>query len=464
MASFSASTPPPFDRNRDNYQKWKKKITVWRLITEIEKKKQGGLIALSIDDDTQDTILEAVSSEDLAKDTGADTVIRKLDEMFMLDPTIVAYEHYREFSLYKRPDNMSIQDHINRFEKLWNRTRSSGATISDDVLAYHLLKTSQLCEYEEMLVKATLENITFSSMKSKLKRIFGSSVKSSVSSLNRSKEHLQTVSHTTSRYHAHKYVEEPFVDLTHVCSETVDSIFEVKSSNQISVNQSSKLAEVKTDDTWCVETYHSNTVPVDHPSDYSDCRSNSVSSTVITPIIGGHETKKNKHTELHTQNCTHNSVSQTDREIIQSRRVKWKKRKRKVRSKDISKENTRLHQVRGEKWKKRKRKVRSKEMWKVQEICRSFQGRREKWKKRKRKVRSKDIWKFQEVSPPQSGLESKESKDTQRITTNYQKHKGAHNEIVKCQLMDIKLVSSGLSSFILLLLYMFLVHPVLVTS
>ena len=103
-------------------------------------------------------------------------------------------------------------------------------------------------------------------------------------------------------------------------------------------------------------------------------------------------------------------------------------------------------------------------MWKVQEICRSFQGRREKWKKRKRKVRSKDIWKFQEVSPPQSGLESKESKDTQRITTNYQKRKGAHNEIVKCQLMDIKLVSSGLSSFILLLLYMFLVHPVLVTS
>ena len=117
MASFSASTPPPFDKNRDNYQKWKKKVGVWRSITDVDKKKQGGLIALRLDDDTQETILETVSEEDLAKDTGADSVINKLDGMFQIAETETTYQIYEAFEIHRRPQNLSINEYCQEFEK-----------------------------------------------------------------------------------------------------------------------------------------------------------------------------------------------------------------------------------------------------------------------------------------------------------------------------------------------------------
>ena len=50
-----------------------------------------------------------------------------------------------------------------------------GTVWSDDLLAYRLLKNTNLSENHEQLAKATITNLTFNDMKQKLRNIFGES-------------------------------------------------------------------------------------------------------------------------------------------------------------------------------------------------------------------------------------------------------------------------------------------------
>ena len=56
MASaFSDKTPPSFNRNIDDYTKWRRKFNIWQTVTDVVKAKQGGMTVLRLDDDTQDS-------------------------------------------------------------------------------------------------------------------------------------------------------------------------------------------------------------------------------------------------------------------------------------------------------------------------------------------------------------------------------------------------------------------------
>ena len=68
---------------------------------------------------------------------------------------------------------MSVSRYINEFESLLNKTTKFGTTMSEDILAYRLLKSANLSEEQEQLVKATIDRYTFDTMQEQLKRICG---------------------------------------------------------------------------------------------------------------------------------------------------------------------------------------------------------------------------------------------------------------------------------------------------
>ena len=174
--AYSVKTPPPFDRNNDDYVKWKRRFKVWQSITDEDKKKQGGLLILRLDEETQESIFEALTSDQISSETGADLVIGQLDAIFQKDATVTAYEAYEEFESYKRPKEMTMSEYIAEFEKRWNRTKAKGTALSDNVLAYRMLKSASLSTHQERLVKATLEEVTLETVKVKLKKVFGGEV------------------------------------------------------------------------------------------------------------------------------------------------------------------------------------------------------------------------------------------------------------------------------------------------
>ena len=100
--SFSDKSPPAFDRNKDNYAKWKKSFAIWQSITDVPKQKQGGHLVLRLDSETNDQVLDVFSVTDLSSDTGAQKVLDELDKIFTKDVTLDAYEAYENFETYKR--------------------------------------------------------------------------------------------------------------------------------------------------------------------------------------------------------------------------------------------------------------------------------------------------------------------------------------------------------------------------
>ena len=66
---------------------------------------------------------------------------------------------------------MSISGYINEFESLLYKTTKFGTTMSEDNLAYRLLKSANLSEEQEQL--ATIDKYMFETMQEQLKRIYG---------------------------------------------------------------------------------------------------------------------------------------------------------------------------------------------------------------------------------------------------------------------------------------------------
>ena len=67
---------------------------------------------------------------------------------------------------------MSIQAFLNEFDKRMCKTKSYGTVQSDDVLAYCLLKSANLSNNHEELIKATIPELKYDLMKDQLKKTF----------------------------------------------------------------------------------------------------------------------------------------------------------------------------------------------------------------------------------------------------------------------------------------------------
>ena len=162
--TFSERSPPPFDKNRDDYPKWKKKFNLWETITDIEKKKRGSILVLRLDDETQESVLDSVSSEELQSNEGVNKVITYLDSVFLKNTWFTELQLYEDFENYRRPDVLDMDKFVQEFEKKWTKTKNKGTKLSENVLANRLLKAANLSETQQRLVIATVQDLTYEAM------------------------------------------------------------------------------------------------------------------------------------------------------------------------------------------------------------------------------------------------------------------------------------------------------------
>ena len=172
---YSDDAPPAFNGRSDEYMKWKKLFGIWHSITDVAKCKQGGLLILRLDDDTQDDILDLIAIEDLKKNDAVEKILSHLDNMFKKDECFTAYETYEELQSYKRPTNMSVMEYCRGFQRRLSKVEASGTQLSESVLAFMLLKSANLSERDTQLVMATSDNIVYSDIVKQLNKIFTSS-------------------------------------------------------------------------------------------------------------------------------------------------------------------------------------------------------------------------------------------------------------------------------------------------
>ena len=68
---------------------------------------------------------------------------------------------------------MSMKDYMIEFERLLSKTKAHGSNMSEDILAYRLLRSANISQHHEQLARATISDLNYQNMKLQLKKIFG---------------------------------------------------------------------------------------------------------------------------------------------------------------------------------------------------------------------------------------------------------------------------------------------------
>ena len=120
---------------------------------------------LSLGDEALEAALE-IDDAVIAEDDGVDAIIiTRLNRLKGLN----CYKT-EAFETFRRPSNMSIQAFVNEFVKRLFKTKPYGTVQSNDTLVHTLLKSANLSNHQEELIKATIPELQYDLMKGQLRK------------------------------------------------------------------------------------------------------------------------------------------------------------------------------------------------------------------------------------------------------------------------------------------------------
>jgi hypothetical protein len=147
---------PPVFKDTRCYERFKQELLAWSDVTDVDKKKQGIAVALTLPQDDESGIREKVfdemSRDDLKKENGLDLLIEFLDEKLGKDDLTNSLEKFENFEDFKREKGQSITEYISKFDQKYNRLVKIKMTLPSEILAFKLLRRADITREEKMLV------------------------------------------------------------------------------------------------------------------------------------------------------------------------------------------------------------------------------------------------------------------------------------------------------------------------
>lgn len=162
---------PPKLEDGSSYENWRKDVEIWCKLTEIAKKKQALAIHLSLSGRARVATSE-IEVSDLEGDNGVETILKKLDDLFLVDKGRRQFTAFQELYNMRRPNEGKVREFMSEFEHTYYKFTKQGMTLPDSVMAFMLLASCNLSETQQQLVMSAISEVTFQNMKSALTRIF----------------------------------------------------------------------------------------------------------------------------------------------------------------------------------------------------------------------------------------------------------------------------------------------------
>ena len=113
--------PPSLEKEK-SYEQWKTEVHLWELVTDLEKKKRGIALALSLQGKAREVAAEA-DPEKLNADDGVAFLIKELDKLFEQDKVDQTYSTYTAFDTYQREGTTDMSVYIINFEQKYNKCK-----------------------------------------------------------------------------------------------------------------------------------------------------------------------------------------------------------------------------------------------------------------------------------------------------------------------------------------------------
>ena len=170
-----------FESTTKPYERYIEELKAWCMVTDLEKKKQGIAIALSLPENdpsgVRDKVFSEVTLDKLHKTDGVETLMTYLDSLFKKDELSEVYERYINFDRYQRDPEQEREEFVLEFEKLDNRVKQRDMGLPQAVLAFKLLDASKLPHRDRQLVLTGVDysqkDNLFDQMKASLKSFMG---------------------------------------------------------------------------------------------------------------------------------------------------------------------------------------------------------------------------------------------------------------------------------------------------
>lgn len=170
MAGMNSKQPPAM-RDGLPYAEWKKELDIWSDFTELDAKRQGGALFLTLQGKAREAVLSGVSRDKIKSLTGVDEIVKCLDELYEKDKSQSAFAAYEDFTSYRRSSGTSIQDYIVEFNLKYNKIKVHSMKLPDAVLAFYLLKCANLSEEHSNICKATCSELTYKEMRKQIEKV-----------------------------------------------------------------------------------------------------------------------------------------------------------------------------------------------------------------------------------------------------------------------------------------------------
>ena len=161
---------PPKLKDGDDYDEWAREIEIWQMVTEIPKEKQGAMIYLSLEGQARQCC-KSVPTTKLQGENGVTELMLKLKTLFAKDSEQAAFKAYEQFETYMRPEGMEMIEFINEWERRYAKISEKNMTLPDGVLGYRLLKSANISDICQTMVRTSISKLCLEDVKKQLKAV-----------------------------------------------------------------------------------------------------------------------------------------------------------------------------------------------------------------------------------------------------------------------------------------------------
>ena len=158
--------PPSFVSELKTYASYKADLELWSRITSLEKGKQAETVVYLLENDPsriKEKILRQIP-EKIKGEDGIKELLAFLDTIYQKDEMADTWDKYIEFSSLCKTLDQPMVDFISDWENVYHKAKAVGCEYSDIILAFKLLKDSNL---QEMDIKLVLTGVDFAQGKDK---------------------------------------------------------------------------------------------------------------------------------------------------------------------------------------------------------------------------------------------------------------------------------------------------------
>ena len=171
MAASNSNKNPPVFKDHDDYEVWKRDISLWCEFTDIAKPKQAIAIHLSLTGRARQATSE-LKVEELKSDDGVKNIFTKLDRIFQQDENWRCFNAYLSFETFRKTEKQSMDEFLSEFDMRHFKLKECGVKLPDAIVACRLIKSCNLGEMQFQLALSTVPNMTFEDMRMTLKKLF----------------------------------------------------------------------------------------------------------------------------------------------------------------------------------------------------------------------------------------------------------------------------------------------------